>query len=70
MNGYWWESREYKDDEAERLLFPWEKSGLAFCEFQHDDGYDGVSVRLNIISEAAPLVRQAAVALGGGVGQA
>jgi hypothetical protein len=66
--GVWWESREHKDDEAERLLFPWEKSGVVSCEFQYDDGYDGVSVRLNVTPDAVPLVREATVALGGGVG--
>ena len=58
--GVWSERQEYKCDEAERFLFPWEKNGVVTCEFQYDDGYDGVSVRLNITSEAVPLVRQTA----------
>lgn len=68
--GVWWESQEYKWDEAERFLFPWEKGGVVTCELQYDDGYDGVSVRLNINCETVPLVRETAVALGGGAGQA
>jgi hypothetical protein len=67
--GVWWKSREYKYDEAERFLFPWEQSGVVSCEFQRDDGYDGVSVRLNVSPEVVPLVRQTTVTLGGGVGQ-
>jgi hypothetical protein len=68
--GVWWESGEHKQDEAERFLFPWEKRGVVSCEFQYDDGYDGVIVRLNLPPDAVPVVRETAMALGGGVGQA
>jgi hypothetical protein len=68
--GLWWESREHKQDEVERFLFPWETSGVVSCEFQYDDGYNGVSVRLNVPADAVPVVRETAVALGGGAGQA
>jgi hypothetical protein len=67
--GVWWESREYKYDDGEQFLFPWEQSGVVSCEFQIDDGYDGVSVRLSVAADVIPLVCQTAVALGGGVGQ-
>jgi hypothetical protein len=35
---------------------------------QRDDGYDGVSVRLDVAPELADLVRRTAVAVGGGAG--
>jgi hypothetical protein len=70
--GVWWECREGIGEPrspADRSLFPWEQGAVA-CELQCDDGYDGVSVRLAVPQEVAGLVRQTAVALGGGAGQA
>jgi len=71
--GVWWKGREGMGDwhsPAERHLFPWERRGVVACELQRDDGYDGVRVRLAVPPELAELVRQTAVALGGGAGQA
>jgi hypothetical protein len=70
--GVWWESREGVCDRwgpAEQHLFPWEKRGVVCCEFQSDNGYDGVSVRISVAPEVAELVCRTAVALGGGAGQ-
>jgi hypothetical protein len=62
--GVWWESREGMSDDLS--LFPWERGGVISCELQRDDGYQGVSVRRSVTPEVAALVRQTAVALGGG----
>jgi hypothetical protein len=70
--GVCWECREGmgdRGDTADRHLFPWEQ-GMIACELQRDDGYDGVSVRLGVPPEVVELIRQTAIALGGGVGQA
>jgi hypothetical protein len=70
--GVWWENREgisHRWIPEERHLFEWEKRGVVCCEFQSDNGYDGVRVRISVAPEAAELVRRTAVALGGGVGQ-
>jgi hypothetical protein len=71
--GVWWvggEGMGGQDDTTERHLFSWEKRGAVACVLQCDDGYDGVNVRLSISPAVAELVRQTAVALGGGAGQA
>jgi hypothetical protein len=49
--------------------FSWRSGGEIRCELQRDDGYQGINVRIDVAPDLADLVRQTAVALGGGVGQ-
>jgi hypothetical protein len=62
--GFWWECPS--GAEEDRRLFPWEWRGVVRYELQRDDGYNGVSVRLEIPPELAESVCRTAIAVGGG----